>query len=309
MTEMLNYFLMLTQELLLVIMILLSVAFFSLMERKILSYLHFRKGPNKVLINGFFQPFVDALKLISKDDYPVKWSNKLLFYFSPMFMFFLASLMWMVFPFCWGMMSNEFSFINMIIIMGMSVYGMMLSGWSSNSTYSMLGSIRSVSQSISYEVVMSFIFLSIIFTIYDFSMEGMFKWNIMKIFFLCPFLLILTFISLLAELNRTPFDLAEGESELVSGYSVEYGGFSYTIIFLSENIMIFFSSFVISFFFFTQLTSYMSFIVFSFMSFMICLIRGILPRLRYDKLMILCWTYLMPLSLLLFNMMILFANL
>nr|YP_010890517.1 NADH dehydrogenase subunit 1 [Colpocephalum eucarenum]WIM51523.1 NADH dehydrogenase subunit 1 [Colpocephalum eucarenum] len=309
MMEIFNYILMFIHEVFLILMILLSVAFFSLMERKILSYVHERKGPNKVSLGGFLQPISDAVKLLSKDDMPVVWSNKLIFYFSPLFMFFLALLCWIVFPFIWGGMSNSVSFITMILIFGLSVYGIMLSGWSSNSTYSMLGSIRSVSQSISYEVIMSFIFLSIIFLVSDFSIEGFYKWKLMKIFIMCPFFLMLTCISLLAEMNRTPFDLAEGESELVSGYSVEYGGFSYTIIFLGENIMIFFSSFVISFFFFSSLTSFINFFCFSLITFFICLIRGVLPRLRYDQLMTMCWTYFMPLTLLLFNLMILFGNL
>nr|YP_009519730.1 NADH dehydrogenase subunit 1 [Colpocephalum griffoneae]AYC65904.1 NADH dehydrogenase subunit 1 [Colpocephalum griffoneae] len=308
MMEMFNFFLILLQELLFLVMILLSVAFFSLMERKILSYVHFRKGPNKVIISGFLQPFADALKLLTKDDSPVLWSNKILYFFSPLFMFVLAMISWVVFPFFWGVTSNKLSFLITIIIMGLSVYGIMFSGWSSNSTYSMLGSMRSISQSISYEVVLSFIFLSMIFIISDYSIEMFYDWKLMKIFIFSPFLLSLTCFSLLAEMNRTPFDLAEGESELVSGYSVEYGGVSYTVIFLSENIMIFFSSFLITYFFFNNLTFFMNFFMFSFMSAMICLIRGVLPRFRYDKLMMICWMVMLPLILLNFNLIVLLCN-
>nr|YP_010875334.1 NADH dehydrogenase subunit 1 [Ciconiphilus decimfasciatus]WGW14988.1 NADH dehydrogenase subunit 1 [Ciconiphilus decimfasciatus] len=297
------------QELLLVLVIMLSVAFFSLMERKVLSYLHYRKGPNKVLIKGFFQPFADVIKLFSKDDYPVMWSNKLIYYLSPMYMFFLAILCWMVYPFVWGVVMNTMSFITIIIILGMSVYSLMFSGWSSNSTYSMLGSMRSISQSISYEVVISFIFLSVIYTISSFSIEGYYKWKLMKLFMLNPIVLMITLISLLAEMNRSPFDLAEGESELVSGFSVEYGGVCYTLIFLGENMMIFFSSFMISFFFFSLLKNYITFFLYSFITLMICVIRGILPRIRYDKLMKLCWMSILPMMLMCFNLFILLTNL
>nr|WIM51618.1 NADH dehydrogenase subunit 1 [Colpocephalum spinicollis] len=309
MKEMLSNYLSTAQQLMMVVMIMLSVAFFSLMERKILGYIQYRKGPNKILINGFFQPFADAIKLITKDDAPVSWSNTWMFYFSPLLMFFLSLFCWVITPSVWGVFSSKYSFISMIILFGMSVYGVMLSGWSSNSTYAMLGAIRSVSQSISYEVVMSFVILCVMCFFSNYSLEFLYKWKLTLTVMSCPFLFMICFISMLAELNRTPFDMAEGESELVSGYSTEYGGITYTIIFLSENVMIFFSSFVMTFFFFSSLNNILGFFIFSFMTYMICLIRGILPRLRYDVLMTMCWTYLMPIALIVFNFIFLTVNL
>nr|WNE90730.1 NADH dehydrogenase subunit 1 [Actornithophilus gracilis] len=279
------------QFLIVLVFIFLSVAFFSLMERKILSYIHFRKGPNKVIFMGLFQPFVDAIKLITKDDSPVSWSNKILFYISPIFMLTLSLIVWIVFPFVWGE----------LFFLGLSVYGLIISGWSSNSKYAMLGSVRSIVQSISYEVVLSFLLLSLMVLVMGYSISIFNSFKFMKVFLMAPFLLIIFSITALAELNRSPFDLSEGESELVSGYSIEYGGVMYTVIFLSENVMIFFSSLMISFFFFNLSSTLMFFILFSFTSLMICLIRGIVPRLRYDVLMGLCWTCLLPLVMVSLN--------
>nr|WIL10134.1 NADH dehydrogenase subunit 1 [Actornithophilus hoplopteri] len=292
-----------TQFLIMLVFIFLSVAFFSLMERKILSYIHFRKGPNKVIIMGLFQPFVDAIKLITKDDSPVSWSNKALFYLSPIFMLSLSLIIWIVFPFLWGELKTQnFSFLLIFFFLGMSVYGLIISGWSSNSKYAMLGSVRSIVQSISYEVILSFLLLSLMVLVWSYSIHDFGSFKLMKVFLMAPFLFSIFSITALAELNRSPFDLSEGESELVSGYSIEYGGIMYTMIFLSENVMIFFSSLLISYFFFNLSSTFMFFILFSFMSFMICLIRGIVPRLRYDILMYMCWVCLLPLAMVTLNL-------
>nr|YP_010890523.1 NADH dehydrogenase subunit 1 [Plegadiphilus threskiornis]WIM51529.1 NADH dehydrogenase subunit 1 [Plegadiphilus threskiornis] len=298
--ETLSNIVMFTQLLVLMVMIMICVAFFSLMERKILSYIHFRKGPNKVMIMGFFQPFADAMKLISKDDSPVKWSNSVSYYLSPLFMMFLGLISWWIFPFNWKTYSNNSSLLFIILILGMTIYGILISGWSSNSKYATLGSMRSISQSISYEVLMSFVFLSLISVISSYSISKMYDYTMSKIIMMMPFMMLLLMISALAELNRSPFDLSEGESELVSGYSVEYGGIVYTLIFLSENIMIFFSSFILSFVC-VPYNTMIGVVLFSGFTFLICVIRGIVPRMRYDILMNLCWVYLLPLTLILFN--------
>nr|YP_010889902.1 NADH dehydrogenase subunit 1 [Austromenopon paululum]WJJ69863.1 NADH dehydrogenase subunit 1 [Austromenopon paululum] len=286
----------------LLVMVMLSVAFFSLIERKILSLIHYRKGPNKVSISGLLQPMADAMKLISKDDAPVSWSNKSLYYLSPVFMIFLSLVSWIVYPSVWGMGGQYHAFLLMIIILGLSVYGLMMSGWSPNSVYSVLGSIRAIAQSLSYEVVMSFVFLSVVVVVSSLSFSGFFRLNPTGLgLSILPLVLIMVF-ALIAELNRSPLDLAEGESELVSGYSVEYGGAMYTILFLSENIMIFFSSVILTFFFFSDLSSLAGGAMITTWSCVFCLIRGALPRIRYDKLMVICWEIILPTTLALFNM-------
>nr|WJQ21835.1 NADH dehydrogenase subunit 1 [Actornithophilus grandiceps] len=303
MSELLLVLIPFTQFLILLVFIFLSVAFFSLMERKILSYVHFRKGPNKVLVSGLTQPFVDAIKLITKDDSPVSWSNKVYYYLSPIFMLVLSLMIWIVYPFLWGnLKSQNFSFLIIFLLMGLSVYGLIISGWSSNSKYAMLGSMRSIVQSISYEVILSFLFLSLMVLVWGYSIFSFLLFNNTKVFLMAPFLFLIFLITALAELNRAPFDLSEGESELVSGYSVEYGGIMYTLIFLSENVMIFFSSLMISFVFLNLSSFFLFFCSFSFFSFLICLIRGIVPRLRYDSLMSVCWILVLPLTMVSLNL-------
>nr|QPN54269.1 NADH dehydrogenase subunit 1 [Myrsidea sp. ADS-2020] len=281
------------------IMMLIAVGFFSLIERKVLSLIHSRVGPDKVSLSGILQPIADALKLMTKDDFPVAWSNFILFYASPILMFSVSLGTFLIFPFFMGG-SQSFSMILLMIFLGMTVYGNLISGWSSNSKYALIGSVRSVSQSLSYEVVFSFFMILIISVMATFDICKFYVMHLTMLGLMSTFI-VLMFISVaLAELNRTPFDLSEGESELVSGYSVEYGGVMYTLLFLSENVSIFMSCFMISFFFFSK-SPWVFPLMWSVWAFILCVLRGALPRLRYDVLMQFCWLSLLPSVLLSFN--------
>uniref|UniRef100_A0AAU7BAD7 NADH-ubiquinone oxidoreductase chain 1 n=1 Tax=Notoplectron campbellense TaxID=3073457 RepID=A0AAU7BAD7_9ORTH len=285
--------------LMLVICVMIGVAFLTLLERKVLGYIQIRKGPNKVGYMGVIQPFSDAIKLFTKEQvYPLR-SNYLLYYFSPVMSLYLSLLVWMVFPFMTFLYSFNFGFLFFLCCTSMGVYTVMIAGWSSNSNYAMLGGLRAVAQTISYEVSLALILLSFIFLVESFSLEmfSLYQLNIWFFFITFP-LALAWFASCLAETNRTPFDFAEGESELVSGFNVEYSGGGFALIFLAEYSSILFMSMlfcviflgcdVMSLFFFLKLT---------FLSFMFIWVRGTLPRFRYDKLMYLAWKSFLPLSL------------
>nr|YP_009442196.1 NADH dehydrogenase subunit 1 [Calophya californica]ATN42472.1 NADH dehydrogenase subunit 1 [Calophya californica] len=270
---------------------LVGVAFLVLMERKMLGYLQFRKGPNKVGVWGVFQPFSDAVKLYTKEFFFPCKSNFFIYWFSPFLSMFISLIIWFMFPYTLIVVSWKFSILFMFMVMSFSVYGVMLSGWSSNSSYSLLGCMRVLAQSISYEVSFFILILSTIFFTKSLSIYSFCKFqNLNYFFFLMIPLFIMIFTSFLAELNRTPFDFSEGESELVSGFNVEYGGAGFAFIFLAEYLSIIFSSSILCWCFLGSLT--MNFIFFfkvSFLTLIIILIRGVLPRYRYDKLMNLCW--------------------
>nr|YP_010890536.1 NADH dehydrogenase subunit 1 [Eomenopon denticulatum]WIM51542.1 NADH dehydrogenase subunit 1 [Eomenopon denticulatum] len=307
MMEFLNSILVVIQEFFMIMFTLLSVAFFTLMERKILGYVQMRKGPNKLLLMGVSQPLADALKLISKDDFPVTWSNSIMFYISPGFMMLMSLSLWIIIPHIEGVFTNPFSLLFMMMIYGMFVYSVLWSGWSCNSVYSLLGSIRCVNQSISYEVVFSFIILSVIYLYSTFSLDMIGMWTVAVLSGMNPFLLYIIFVVVLIEMGRSPFDLPEGESELVSGFMTEYGGVGFMMIFISENLMIFFSSFIICTLFFNLKSPLKMSSLAMFIMFMFVVVRSSFPRIRYDKLMELSWKAFTPLTLMMFNTTFLFS--
>nr|UVU30540.1 NADH deshydrogenase subunit 1 [Xorides funiuensis] len=284
---------------LVLLMILISVAFLTLMERKILGYIQIRKGPNKLGILGILQPFSDAIKLLSKEYIFMIKLNYFLFFFSPMFMFLMIMVIWLIYPFYCNLLSLNYSLIFLLCCLSFSSYGMMMSGWSSNSAYSMLGSVRSLSQSISYEVSLSIILLSLILLVDNFNllMYNFYQSFLWFIIYLMP-LSLMFFVSLMAELNRSPFDFSEGESELVSGFNVEYSSGGFILIFLSEYSSILFMSFLyVMFFMGGDFYSFYFYLKILFLSILIIWIRGSLPRFRYDLLMYLCWMLILPMSL------------
>nr|AOY39107.1 NADH dehydrogenase subunit 1 [Trechoblemus micros] len=293
---------------LLIIFVLVGVAFLTLLERKVLGYIQIRKGPNKVGFMGIPQPFCDAIKLFSKEQtYPLL-SNYLMYYYSPIISLFLSLSLWLLMPFYFIMFSFNLGLLFFLCVSSLGVYSMMIAGWSSNSNYSLLGGMRAVAQTISYEVSLALILMSFMILIESFNMIDFYKFQkfIWLIFISIP-LGMIWFVSSLAETNRTPFDFAEGESELVSGFNVEYSSGSFALIFLSEySSILFMSMFYCVIFLGSDIMVLMFFLKLVFISFMFVWVRGTLPRYRYDKLMYLAWKSFLPLSL---NFLFLFIGL
>nr|YP_009740653.1 NADH dehydrogenase subunit 1 [Heteropternis respondens]QID03615.1 NADH dehydrogenase subunit 1 [Heteropternis respondens] len=294
-----DLFMFILNFLLLIICVLISVAFLTLMERKVLGYIQIRKGPNKVGFLGIPQPFSDAIKLICKEQPIPFMSNYFLYYFSPIFNLMISLFIWIIFPYVTYMCSFSYGFLFFLCCTSLGVYTLMIAGWSSNSNYSLLGSLRSVAQTISYEVSLALILLSLIVMINSFNLYSFMNFQLYCWFIIFSFPLALSFFgSCLAETNRTPFDFAEGESELVSGFNIEYGAGGFTLIFLAEYTSIIFMSMLFSLVFLGgDFYSFVFFIKLSFVSFMFIWVRGTLPRFRYDKLMYLAWSSYLPLSL------------
>lgn len=286
-------------RLLLIIFVLVRVAFLTLLERKVLGYIQIRKGPNKVGIAGIPQPFCDAIKLFTKEQtYPLL-SNYISYYFSPIFSLFLSLLVWICIPIFVKLFSFNLGLLFFLCCTSLGVYTVIIAGWSSNSNYALLGGLRAVAQTISYEVSLALVLLSFIFLIGGYNILIFYKYQIFIWFLFIIFPIALVWFSIsLAETNRTPFDFAEGESELVSGFNVEYRRGGFALIFLAEYASILFISIlfcviflgrdVFSFFFYIKLT---------FVSFIFIWVRGTLPRFRYDKLIYLAWKSFLPFSL------------
>nr|YP_010735793.1 NADH dehydrogenase subunit 1 [Angulomastax meiospina]WEL32757.1 NADH dehydrogenase subunit 1 [Angulomastax meiospina] len=294
-----DFIMFLINYLLLIICVIISVAFLTLLERKVLGYIQIRKGPNKVGLLGLPQPFSDAVKLLNKEMHNLFISNYFIYYMSPIINFMISLIIWIVFPYLTYKCSFLYSFLFFLCCTSLSVYTVMISGWSSNSNYSLLGSLRSVAQTISYEVSLALILLStaMLISTYDISYYYYYQINCWFITFMLP-LFLCCFTSCLAETNRTPFDFAEGESELVSGFNVEYGSGGFTLIFLSEYTSIMFMSMLITLIFLGgDYFSFLFYLKMTLVSFMFIWVRGTLPRYRYDKLMMLSWKSYLPISL------------
>nr|QPO06442.1 NADH dehydrogenase subunit 1 [Anopheles vaneedeni] len=286
-------------SLLLVICVMVGVAFLTLLERKVLGYIQIRKGPNKVGFNGLLQPFSDAVKLFTKEQtYPLL-SNYISYYFSPVFSLFLSLLIWMCIPYLIKLYSFNLGVLFFLCCTSLGVYTVMIAGWSSNSNYALLGGLRAVAQTISYEVSLVLILLSFIFLVGNYNFLNFYIYQDYVWFIVFCFPLGLVWLaSCLAETNRTPFDFAEGESELVSGFNVEYSSGGFALIFLAEySSILFMSMLFVVIFLGSDIYSFMFFLKLSFISFIFIWVRGTLPRFRYDKLMYLAWKSFLPLSL------------
>nr|YP_010952501.1 NADH dehydrogenase subunit 1 [Macroglossum pyrrhostictum]WMQ52755.1 NADH dehydrogenase subunit 1 [Macroglossum pyrrhostictum] len=285
--------------LILILGVMIGVAYLTLMERKVLGYIQIRKGPNKVGVMGILQPFSDAIKLFTKEVTYPNFSNYYCYYFSPVVSFILSLIIWVLVPYMFNMVSFNLGLMFFLCCTSMGVYTVMIAGWSSNSNYALLGGLRAVAQTISYEVSMALILLSSILMVMDFNLMFFYYYQkmIWMMFVMIP-LAMMWLSTMLAETNRTPFDFAEGESELVSGFNIEYSSGGFALIFLAEYSSILFMSFL---FVVLYMGGYELSILFylklSLISFLFIWVRGTLPRYRYDKLMYLAWKSYLPISL------------
>lgn len=294
-----DLFIPIIRSLILVILVIIGVAFLTLLERKVLRYIQIRKGPNKVGIFGIPQPFSDAIKLFTKEQTYPFLSNYLVYYFSPIISLFLSLICWLCIPLFIKLFSFNLGILFFLCCLSVGVYTVIVAGWSSNSNYALLGGLRAVAQTISYEVRLALILLSLIFLVGSFNFLDFlsFQNNIWFIFFCFP-LILCWFATSLAETNRTPFDFAEGESELVSGFNVEYRRGGFALIFLAEYARILFMRMLFSLIFLGgDIFNFIFFLKLGFISFIFIWIRGTLPRFRYDKLIYLTWKRFLPFSL------------
>nr|AJE61798.1 NADH dehydrogenase subunit 1 [Cephus pygmeus] len=291
-----NFFMMLLSYLVLLINVLIGVAFLTLYERKILGYVQERKGPNKMGFMGILQPFNDAIKLFSKE-YLLSYNfNYYIYLVSPLFMLMLSLFIWVLMPFMFNMWEMDLGVLFLLSVLSIGVYFTMYSGWSSNSIYSLLGSLRSIAQTISYEVSLAMILIIFIFLIDSFNFYDLlvYQFNLPMLFYMIP-LFFMFVVSSIAELNRSPFDFVEGESELVSGFNTEYASGVFAFLFLAEYSMILFFSMMwmlmfLGFLWFNMLSYLFVMLFFS----LIILLRGTYPRFRYDMLMSLAWKKFLP---------------
>nr|NP_976166.1 NADH dehydrogenase subunit 1 [Biomphalaria glabrata]AAQ75763.1 NADH dehydrogenase subunit 1 [Biomphalaria glabrata]AWK49497.1 NADH dehydrogenase subunit 1 [Biomphalaria glabrata] len=275
-----------------IVCVLIAVAFYTLYERKILGYIQIRKGPKSVGFWGILQPFADAVKLFLNELILPMKSNKVLFMMAPILGFSLALFLWVIYPSVYCIKFISFSLLIFLCISAINVYCILLAGWTSNSKYAFLGALRASAQTISYEVSMLFILIVPVLLIFETNMEMALKGY--SVMFLMFPLLLVWFTTTLAETNRAPFDFAEGESELVSGFNVEYGGGLFALLFLAEYANIIFMSTMSMIWFFYNNNSFLFVLGIVFFSTFYLFARGAYPRHRYDLLMMLCWKSFLP---------------
>ncbi len=281
------------------ILLLLSVAFYTLFERKVMGLSQLRVGPNKVSFIGLIVPLLDAFKLLTKQTITPIRANSFVYGLSPIIALSLAWIVWLTIPSYYMVLSINYSLVLFFCLGSIIVFAVLIAGWSSNSKYRLIGRLRSIAQSISYESVFRTLIVILIIFITSYSIRSLFTQSssIFLIFF--PIWLICT----LAETHRAPFDFAESESELVSGFNTEYSGAYFAFCFLSEYIMLLYSCFLWTYIFFIWLLPHnllAIFIVRIFFTFLFVWIRVTYCRFRYDILIIISWKILLPLTLCLF---------
>lgn len=290
--------------------LLIAVAYLTLAERKVLGSMQLRKGPNTVGVYGLLQPIADGLKLFSKETILPTQANLGIFIMAPILAFVLSLISWTVIPYERGVVVSDLNVgvLYLFAVSSISVYAILTSGWSSNSKYAFFGAIRAAAQMISYEVSIGLILMTIIICTGSLNLTDIVLAQ-KDIWFIVPLFpaAIMFFISALAETNRAPFDLTEGESELVSGYNVEYSSMTFALFMLAEYSHIILMSVLTALFF---LGGWLPFpfmseipgiinlaIKATFITFVFVWVRASFPRIRYDQLMQLLWKSYLPLSL------------
>jgi len=305
---MLNNKIVIVKGLFLLLPVLLSIAFFTLLERKILAAIQIRTGCSFVGVYGILQPFADALKLLTKEIIAPNHGNLITFILAPIISLVLSLMAWFVIPFYEGSFFSNLN-LNLLFIFAVStvsVYSILMSGWASNSKYAFFGALRECSQMISYEICIGLILLTLILYTGTFNLSSVVEKQVSS-WFICALFptFLLFFVSSLAETSRVPFDFPEAESELVSGYNVEYSAVTFVLFFLAEYCHIILTSSLVVLLFLGGWNAPFHLPLFSYLWFPIkvlllillfIVVRAVLPRFRYDNLMVLLWKSFLPLS-------------